>query len=347
MKKLFIRSFLIALVIFIFAYGALFAMALDGFKFMANDTNTSNSNQGNNTTPIRATVRPEDEEEIVEIPFENNAVNFLMVGVDSVDEDTDGSRTDTIILVRVDFNEGDLNLLSIPRDTRLMVKGSLDKVNHAHHYGGIDLTLKSINDYLGTDVEHYVKMDYRAVKEIVDAIGGVDINVPRNMQYYDPTVKFRVDLKKGQQILDGEKSLQFLRWRTNNAKTLGYFDGDLGRIATQQYFLKEFMKQLLQPKNIIKLPSMVNTYYKYVDTNITMEDIIKSIAQVGKLDIENMRTETIPGTDPTIDGVSYFTPYKNQTLELVRDMGFLESEEDEVEEDVKDKEEEKEKDKNK
>ena len=313
-----------------FAYGALFAMALDGFKILAdNDTLTSqiDVDVGYKEPLTSLNIKAAEEEEI---PFETNSVNFLLLGVDSNDAAKSGTRTDTIILVRVDFNEGVLNMLSIPRDTRLLVKGALDKVNHAHHYGGVDLTLKSINDYLGTDIKHFVKLDYNAVKELVDAIGGVDIYVPRRMQYYDPVVKFRVDLQKGQQLLNGDKALQFLRWRSNNAKTVGYFDGDIGRIGTQQYFIKEFMKQLIQPKNLVKLPTMVNSYYKYVNTNIAMEDIIKSVAQVGKLDIENMRTETIPGTDPTIDGVSYFTPYKNQTLELVEEMGFIESVENET-----------------
>lgn len=259
------------------------------------------------------------------VAFDNNKVTFVMLGVDALDEkERSDIRTDTIIVVKCDFNTGEMKLLSIPRDTRLLIKGSLDKLNHAYNYGGIDLTMKTVNDFLGTDIDYYVMIDYKAVEEVVDAIGGVALNVPRRMEYYDPTVDFRVDLKPGQQILDGNKAMQYLRWRKNNAMTAGYREGDVGRIEAQQYFLKEFIKQTLTPKNITKLPRIVQTYLRRVDTNIPIKHILNGISLANKLDSENVQMEIIPGYGQYIDDISYYLVKKNQLNSLLEEMGFKE-----------------------
>lgn len=266
-------------------------------------------------------VEEEEPDEEVESDFDDE-ITFLMLGVDALDDKAKHIRTDTIIVVNTNFKTGKINMLSIPRDTRLLVKGSLDKINHAHSYGGVDLAMETVNDFLDTDIEYYVRVDYRAVEEIVDAIGGVDIFVPRRMEYYDPTVDFRVDLYKGQQVLNGNQAMQFLRWRTNNDYTLGYVDGDVGRIQTQQYFLKEFIKQTLAPKNIIKLPWIAQSYFKRVDTNIPIGKILNGISMGRNLDSENMVTETVPGYGTYIDEISYYIYDENALEALVNEMGF-------------------------
>lgn len=300
----FFKSFIIALLIIVILAAAL------GFYYFSGNINVAD---------LPSFLFGGEEES----QFENNEITFAMLGVDVLEaNEYKGTRTDTIMIVKCNFDDGSLKILSIPRDTRVYVNGKKDKINHAHSYGGVDMALESINDFLETNIKYYVKIDYRAVKEVVDAIGGVDINVPRRMEYYDPTVDFRVDLQEGQQVLNGDQAMQFLRWRKNNDYSEQYEEGDVGRIHTQQYFLKEFVKQALSLKNIFKLPKIVNTYFERVDTNIPLKQILAGMNLARKLDTENIRTETVPGDGKYIKGVSYFVYDETGLANLLIDMGL-------------------------
>lgn len=228
-------------------------------------------------------------------PVVENELLFLLLGVDAEDNLTaSGTRTDTIMLVKVDFDTGEMSLLSIPRDTRVMVRGKPDKINHAHAYGGPSLTIKTVRDFLNIDLDYYVKVDYRAVKGVVDAIGGVDIDVPMTITIPGSTVR----LEPGLQNLKGDQAIAYLRFRK------GYKNADLGRIEAQQNFMKELAKQTLKPSNIVKLPQIAKSYFDYVDTNIPLTTILKGLTYANKMD-SNLETMTVPGTPQYIDGVSY------------------------------------------
>ncbi len=179
-----------------------------------------------------------DEEDLVEPeqPSEENELLFLLCGV------AEFNLTDTMMLVNINFDSGDISLLSIPRDTRVTDR-KIDKINAANSIGGMPLALSTVNDLLGLDIKHYVKVDYQVVMDLVDIIGGVKIEVPFLMEYKDPTSNppLNIYLEKGIQTLDGKKAHDFLRWRKNYAETVGYKEGDVGRIKSQQYFLKELI----------------------------------------------------------------------------------------------------------
>lgn len=250
-----------------------------------------------------------DDDQIEEIekikPKNKDEILFLLLGLDTYDvTKASRGRTDTMILTSFNFKTGDINMMSIPRDTKLLVGDKLDQINHAHAYGGVDLTLATVRDFLNLDVEHYVKVDYRAVEEIVDAIGGVEIDVPRRMKYDDTHAgkEFHVDLYPGPQTLDGDKSIQFLRWRKNNDGTQ-YPDADVGRVNSQQMFMKELVKQTISPKNIFKMDKLAKTYFDYVETNIPLDTVLKATWAARKVDTENMITMTLPGGG---DGVKYY-----------------------------------------
>lgn len=267
-----------------------------------------------------------EEEEEVEVGEQKvkNEILFLLAGVDAADvKKSKGTRTDTMMLLKVNFESGQTELLSIPRDTRVFINGKEDKINHAHANGGIKLTMETLREFLKLDVDYYVKVDYEIVKDVVDAIGGVEIDVPRNMEYkeYDPSVPpLDIDIKKGLQVLDGKNAHDFLRWRNNNDMTRGYTMGDIGRIEAQQYFMKELIKQTLKPKNIFKLPKLAETYFKNVETNIPKSIIVKSAMSANKIDVENMKTATIPGEELKINGTYYWKYYKFETMEIVEKM---------------------------
>ncbi len=258
---------------------------------------------------------------------------FLLMGIDDVEGvggvdivkdkvknadtryTTTGLRSDTMILCKYNFDTGEATLLSIPRDTRTYIRTrkNEDKINHAHAFGGPNLSVDAVRDLLGINLDFYVTVDYRAVKEIVNEIGGVDIYVPRNMYYTDPTAgaELYINLEEGQQILDGDKALQFLRFRS-------YPEGDLGRVEAQQSFMKALAKQLLQTSTLLKLPSLANTYFEYVDTNISLGTVLKGITSIGNVNFDNLETVTLKGEYQTIDGVSYFI-YDENELKLMVD----------------------------
>lgn len=310
MKKKFIISFLISFLCF-----SLIFLTFGEFLF-ARQKSTAAIDESEDDGELDL-----GEDNIIEQRVKNEIL-FLLVGVDAKSvKKSKGTRTDTMMLMKVNFDTGEINLLSIPRDTRVLVKGKQSKINSAHAIGGMELTMKTVRDFLNLDVDYYVKIDYQFVIDVVDEIGGVTIDVPMNMDYDDPAADppLHIHIPKGVQTLDGQKAHDFLRWRKNNNGP-GYADGDIGRIKTQQMFLKELIKQTLQWKNITKLPKLVNTYFDYVETNIPKTVILKGAMAATKIDPEKMVANTIPGEAKTIDGQSFWIYDKTQTEALVKEM---------------------------
>ena len=166
-----------------------------------------------------------------------NELLFLVLGLDSDDfsgATTEQNRTDTMILCKVNFDTGKIDILSIPRDSRVMVNGKLDKINHAHHFGGLKLAMKTTRDFLNLDIDYYVRVNFFSVKDIVDALGGVEVDVPVQVDVAEDNVH----LKPGKQVLNGKQALQFARFRA------GYKEGDVGRVKAQQILIKALVKEL-------------------------------------------------------------------------------------------------------
>ncbi len=308
MKKKFIVAFLASFICFVLLYSTVLSSIFKERPVVAspNDSDDPTIEESNN-------IKPKVKNEIL----------FLLMGVDAQSvKKSKGTRTDTMMLTKVNFETGEINILSIPRDTRVPVKGKQDKINAAHAYGGVDLTLKTVREFLGIDLDYYVKVDYNIVQEVVDKIGGVEIDVPFDMKYKDPTAEppLNINIKKGLQTLDGKNAHDFLRWRHNNSYTVGYKEGDVGRIKAQQYFMKELIKQTLKPKNLIKLPGLVETYFSNVETNIPLSTMLKGAASANKIDTENMVTDTVPGEGKYIGEISYYIYDREKTDILVKDM---------------------------
>lgn len=308
MKKKFLLSFILSFICFVLVF-AIFGNKIflknDSIPTVEDDTGKKDIDLGEDNK-IEQKVK--------------NEILFLMMGVDANGTGKyKGIRTDTMMLFKVNFDTGETNILSIPRDTRVLVKGKKDKINHAHSFGGPELTMRTIRDFLNIDVDYYVKVDYNAVMEIVDAIGGVKIDVPFDMKYTDHTLGFPpldINIKKGLQTLDGKNAHDFLRWRKNNDLTVQYPEGDVGRIKAQQMFMKELIKQTLKFKNILKIQDLIKTYYKNIETNIPLNIILKAATSAKKLDMENIKTDIIPGEG----GKSYYTYDEEKTEELIKNI---------------------------
>lgn len=210
--------------------------------------------------------------------------NILLLGVDARPGETK-SRADTMILASIDPQLNRVALISIPRDTRIDIEGSpIDKINSANMVGGPQLAAEKVSELLGENVDYYVEMDFKGFAAIVDAIGGVNINVDQRM--YKPSEG--IDLKEGQQLLDGEQALGFVRYR-------GYVMGDIDRTAHQQAFLKALGKEILKPRNIVKLPSLVRTANRNINTNLKLTDMLKIASWAPGFKSNAITAQTLPG----------------------------------------------------
>lgn len=236
---------------------------------------------------------------------------FLLAGTDQNYGDSDGmTRSDTLMLIKLNSKSGDVDILSIPRDTRVPVNGRKDKINHASAYGGLELTMKTIRDWLDVDLDYYFNINFESVENIVNVIGGVEIEVPEVMADF-------VGVEPGVRRLDGAQALKYVRFRK------GYTTGDIGRVEAQQKFMKALIAELKKTKNILKLPVIVSILEEQSSTNISYFNFISKALGIPNFLKGDMNTHMIPGEGGYIDGISYYLYYKNQTKEL-RDQLFEE-----------------------
>ena len=252
----------------------------------------------------------------------NIKMNVAVFGVDK-----DGTRTDVAFVVHYDSAQESLSLISIPRDTRVSVCDEVEdllgksygvmKFNAVHAIGGEkygpQAAVLQLEDLLGISIDHYVKVDFDALVEIVDAVGGVEVDVPQDMKWdMSDTGDIKIDLKKGLQTLDGNKALQLVRYRK------GYANGDVGRIQVQQMFLKALAEKVLSTESIVKnLGDYIKVMYKHVETDVSLTDALKYANYITKIDMSKMTMETLPGVGQYVGGVSYFIHDPAATQEMV------------------------------
>ena len=243
--------------------------------------------------------------------------------VGAVDEDE--TRTDALMVVTMDINKQTINVMNIPRDTMCNngVSGASRKINAAYAMGGIDQTKKEIERLMGFKPDYYVIVNFDGIAKIVDAIGGVDYEVPFRMQYDDPSQNLHIDLYAGMQHLDGQQTVEFLRWRHNNDYSMQYENGDEGRVENQQKFLKALAAEVFQLKNITKISDIADAVFQNVKTDLTAGNLLWMGMQALQIKNENIHFFTLPGygamsyagNDPY--QYSFFFPYYQETLELV------------------------------
>jgi len=248
-------------------------------------------------------------------------VNILVSGVDIGDPKvklSDGQkRTDTIILVNYNPSTGAINLVSIPRDTLIKIKGQNQKINASNILGGDGYLTKEVEDLLGIDINYTARVNYEGFRKLMDAIGGVDMYISRDMIYDDASQDLHIYFKKGTTVhLDGEKAEEFFRWRENNDGT-GLSDGDIGRINNQHLFIEKVIEKVKTPAFITKIPSIISIVPKYVTTTLKPDEMLKYAFKFANVDKSKMKMSTLKGTTPMIGGVSYFVYSKAQNADLI------------------------------
>ena len=228
--------------------------------------------------------------------------NIIVMGVDERPEEYDVGRSDTLFVVMFDTNKKAASLLSVPRDTRVRIKGhGWDKINHAYAYGGRELTQKTTEELLGIKINNYVMVDFKGFVGLVDAIGGVDINVEKNMYYYDEWDGFKIDLKKGMQHMDGKTAIQYVRYRDE--------EGDIGRIRRQQHFMLAVYDRITSANMLLHIPGLAKQLTNMVKTDLPLSDMVDlGRALHAMVKSKGLAMATVPGTPEYIDGISYWLP---------------------------------------
>lgn len=266
------------------------------------------------------TAMGQDEKKLADL----NPLTVLIMGVS---EDISSKLTDTIMVASYNPKTQKATLLSIPRDTFVgknkNTATSYDKIN-ALYQSSPEKTLDAVNKITGLDIKYYVVISNNALVQLVDEIGGVEFDVPIDMNYDDSSQDLAIHLKKGVQKLNGEQAEGLVRFRKNNNGTSypsEYGDNDLGRMKTQREFITEVAKQTLQLKNITKIGSFIDIVKENVTTNIKNWSTIKDyVAYAVDFSTENIRAENIPGEAGYYNKLSFFIYDKKETEALIKEL---------------------------
>ncbi len=251
-----------------------------------------------NKVDFKRTVEVAGEDKFVAV----GRTNIAVMGIDERSDDE--GRTDTLFVVMYDPVNEKIALLSVPRDSRVRIpRHGFDKANHAYNYGGASATVRTLENLLGIQIDHYVKVDLKGFERMVDAIGGVDIDVEKRMYYEDPwdgEDGFVIDLSPGMQTLSGKQAIQYVRYRDE--------DGDIGRIVRQQTFLNAVYEKMSSPFMLAKIPSLVKVAIDSVTTDMGAADMV----QIGKTFQKNSKAGlhkmSVPGEPVYIDEINYWLP---------------------------------------
>lgn len=278
------------------------------------DGDTSQEETGDGLQPRASGERKSD-----------NFYTILLLGRDT----GGGGNCDTMMLCSYDVTNQKMNVLSIPRDTMVNVPWDVKKINSVYNYygggeKGIRALKSEIAQLVGFEPDYTVIVEWEAVGKLVDAVGGVYYDVPRNMDYWDPTQNLEIHQKKGYRLLTGDDAMQVVRFRDGKN---GYSNGDIGRIETQQGFMKAVISQLLQVKNVTKIQKFSKIFEENVTTDLTVPNLFwfgKS-AILGGLSMDNVNFVTMPYKGVSVwsrtyhNRQSYVVPEADALLTLVNE----------------------------
>ena len=221
----------------------------------------------------------------------------LILGVDRRPGDV--GRSDVLLLASPRVTAG-LRLLSIPRDTRVELPGrGTAKINAAYAYGGADLTRQTVSSLLEIPIEGYVVLDFEAVRAVVDALGGITVEVDKRMRYSDPYQDLVIDLEPGRQRLSGEQALGFVRYRSDAR-------GDLARVERQRAFIGALVAELGKPSTWPRLPAAYHALRAHIETNLNDIELLRFGLACALTAQRGVAGETLPGRSATRGGASYW-----------------------------------------
>ena len=270
---------------------------------------------------------------VKDVVGDQDPIFVLILGVS---EDISVELTDTIMLAGYNPDTNQAFLLSIPRDTFVgkneATAGGYDKIN-ALYQTNPEKTVTAVENLTGVSIDYYVTVKTSVLVDIVDTIGGVEFDVPINMDYDDPTQDLHIHLKAGKQVLNGEQAEQVVRFRHNNNGTTyssEYGDNDEGRMRTQREFLKELAKQVIKTKNVDQIKQIATAIFDNLETNITLPKMLGYAPYILEFNINNLQMEQLPGTPAKINELWFYKANTADTKvlinEYVQKLGLSEAE---------------------
>lgn len=222
--------------------------------------------------------------------------------------------SDVLLLLRFDPQTNQLTMLSIPRDTRIVTNGRAIKINAANKVGGPAESAQLVSQLLfDIPVDRYIRVNVNGIEQLIDALGGVTVTIPNDLKYTDESQHLYIDLKAGKQHLNGEETLQLLRFRNDG-------QGDIGRIGRQQQVMQALIKQKLNPLTLLRLPQILLVIFSNIDSNLQGDELVALGRFLLNLDRPDVDSLTLPGEANLAGyrGVSYWLPDEESIRELVR-----------------------------
>lgn len=245
--------------------------------------------------------------------------------------------TDTIMIGRYAPNSQKASLVSIQRDTFIgdnpKKATAYDKINSVYQGKNSGKILKEVNELTGLNLKYYVAIDTEGLKELVDAIDGVEFYVPMDMKYDDTSQDLHINLKEGLQKLNGDQAEQVLRFRHNNDGTTypsSYGTQDTGRMRTQRDFISALLKQTLKPSNILKIGEFIDIANNNIETNIPIDTLKDYIPYAVEFSTDNLKTATLPGEPKEMNGVWLYLTDEDEAQAMIAQYFFDCPTEDEV-----------------
>lgn len=305
--------------------GALLAVAIASTPLLHKQLSPDEQRVFNNGEPI-------SQGQDFRLPQLTRPVNILVLGIKVLASEVDDAPrelknlsydplvdsfdglSDAMLLLRFNPSTGQLVVLSIPRDTRTRIEGlGQSKLNAANAYGGPALAATTVSDLLGeVPVDRYIRINVQGVGKLIDALGGVTVYVPQDMRYKDDTQHLYIDLKQGEQHLNGEQALQFLRFRYDR-------NGDIGRVQRQQTFMRAMVEQTLTPRTLTRVPQIMSVVQDNIDTNLSVEELLALAGFASHADRSDVQMLMLPGdfSRPGQFDLSYWLPDRDEIDSLM------------------------------
>ncbi|UAL47024.1 LCP family protein [Sutcliffiella horikoshii] len=247
-----------------------------------------------------------------EVEINKDPFSVLIMGIEDYSSGGENGRTDTLIVATLNPKEKTMKLLSIPRDTLVYYEhlGYESRINHAHAYGGKEMTIEKVEELLEVPIDYYSTVNFEGFKNVIDIIGGVEVEVP-----FDFTEKSDVDnsllqFTEGPMNLDGEEALAYARMRKQDPR------GDFGRNDRQKQIIQAAMSEMLKPGNLLKVDDIAKEMGDNVQTNIRVSEGIGLSKLYAGFNSSSMENVTLEGSDDTSTGAYYFIPYEESILEV-------------------------------
>jgi len=237
--------------------------------------------------------------------------NILAFGIDDTSH---SKRSDSIIVIHLDKEKDHIGALSIPRDTRVTIPDiGRTRINHAFSHGGIDLLKESVSQFLGVPINYYLKIDLSGVETLVNALGGIEVTVEKDLNYIDYAGDLYIDIPKGKQTLKGKKMMEYLRFRHDE-------EGDIGRIRRQQIFLDQLVKKVLSFDGVLQLPEIIKTAKSIISTDLSFVQMLSLIRDFKQAVNQNSVSKaTVPGSASLVGGAYYWKPNVTALDKVVED----------------------------